>query len=196
MNDELRNEVLRRKYGGQSGRDIARDLHLSRKTVAKVLAEHRTAAGQRHDGPAQAAQGPGQLGRCLRDRVLRDYLGAVSRHDRGPAVGRGSCPRLHGRLHRLSSAGEAIASSRAIGRRWNDLRRGLGSKPRWTGRRTRSTSARKAAARCNSSATCWVIPAASTSTSPLRRTWRRRSASTCGPSSTLGARPRPASTIT
>ena len=41
MNDELRNEVLRRKYGGQSGRDIARELHLSRKTVAKVLAEHR-----------------------------------------------------------------------------------------------------------------------------------------------------------
>ena len=41
MNDELRSEVLRRKYGGQSGRDIARDLHLSRKTVAKVLAEHR-----------------------------------------------------------------------------------------------------------------------------------------------------------
>ena len=41
MNDDLRNDVLRRKYGGQSGRDIARDLHLSRKTVAKVLAEHR-----------------------------------------------------------------------------------------------------------------------------------------------------------
>ena len=41
MNDELRNEVLRRWYGGQSGRDIARELHLSRKTVAKVLAEHR-----------------------------------------------------------------------------------------------------------------------------------------------------------
>ena len=41
MNDELRNEVLRRWHGGQSGRDIARDLHLSRKTVAKVLAEHR-----------------------------------------------------------------------------------------------------------------------------------------------------------
>ena len=40
MNDDLRNEVLRRKYGGQSGRDIARDLHLSRKTVAKVLADN------------------------------------------------------------------------------------------------------------------------------------------------------------
>ncbi len=41
MNDDLRNEVLHRKYGGQSGRDIARQLHLSRKTVAKVLTEHR-----------------------------------------------------------------------------------------------------------------------------------------------------------
>ena len=41
MNDELRSEVLRRRYGGQSGRDIARELHLSRKTVAKVLIEHR-----------------------------------------------------------------------------------------------------------------------------------------------------------
>ena len=41
MNDDLRSEVLRRKYGGQSGRDIARELHLSRKTVAKVLTEHR-----------------------------------------------------------------------------------------------------------------------------------------------------------
>jgi len=41
MNDELRSEVLRRRYGGQSGRDIARELHLSRKTVAKVLVEHR-----------------------------------------------------------------------------------------------------------------------------------------------------------
>ena len=48
MNDELRNEVLRRKYGGQSGRDIARDLHLSRKTVAKVLAEHRQPVSYTH----------------------------------------------------------------------------------------------------------------------------------------------------
>ena len=41
MNDELRNEVLGRWHGGQSARRIARDLHLSRKTVAKVLAEHQ-----------------------------------------------------------------------------------------------------------------------------------------------------------
>ena len=26
MNDDLRSEILRRKYGGQSGRDIAREL--------------------------------------------------------------------------------------------------------------------------------------------------------------------------
>ena len=40
MNDELRSEVLSRKYRGQSGRDIARDLRLSRKTVAKVLIDN------------------------------------------------------------------------------------------------------------------------------------------------------------
>ena len=51
MNDELRSEVLRRRYGGQSGRDIARELHLSRKTVAKVLIEHRQ---QRANGTSLA----------------------------------------------------------------------------------------------------------------------------------------------
>jgi hypothetical protein len=46
------------------------------------------------------------------------------------------------------------------------------------------------------SATCWVILADSTFTSPPPKTWRRRCVSTCGPSSTLGAAPRPVSTTT
>lgn len=41
MNDEVRSEILRRWHGGQSGREIARDLRLSRKTVAKALAQHQ-----------------------------------------------------------------------------------------------------------------------------------------------------------
>ena len=45
MNDDLRSEVLRRRYGGQSVRDIARDLHLSRKTVTKVLCRAPASSG-------------------------------------------------------------------------------------------------------------------------------------------------------
>jgi transposase len=73
MNDELRSEVLSRRYRGQSGRDIARDLHLSRKTVAKVLVEHRQ----------QRANGTTGLPKLRESRkslvdpyaaTLRDYL--------------------------------------------------------------------------------------------------------------------------
>jgi transposase len=73
MNDELRSEVLRRWYGKQSGRDIARDLKLSRKTVAKVLAEHRQ---QRADGAtvqSKPQQGRGSLVDAY-EPVLREYL--------------------------------------------------------------------------------------------------------------------------
>jgi transposase len=47
MKEELRSEVLRRWHDGQSGRVIAAELHLSRKTVAKILEEHQQ---QRADG--------------------------------------------------------------------------------------------------------------------------------------------------
>ena len=46
MNDELRNEVLTRRRGGQSARRIARELHISRRTVAKVIAEHQEQRAQ------------------------------------------------------------------------------------------------------------------------------------------------------
>ncbi len=46
MNDELRNEVLTRWRGGQSARRIARELHISRRTVAKVIAEHQEQRAQ------------------------------------------------------------------------------------------------------------------------------------------------------
>ena len=73
MNDELRSEVLSRWYGGQSGRDIARDLHLSRKTVAKVLVEHRQ---QRSQGTAALSKPRKSRGSVVDayEPVLRDYL--------------------------------------------------------------------------------------------------------------------------
>jgi transposase len=73
MNDELRSEVLRRRYGGQSGRDIARDLHLSRKTVAKVLIEHRQ---QRANGTAGLPKPRESRGSLVDpyEATLRDYL--------------------------------------------------------------------------------------------------------------------------
>ena len=73
MNDELRSEVLRRKYGGQSGRDIARDLHLSRKTVARVLAEHRQQRAHGATGQAKPRQGRGSLVDAY-EPVLREFL--------------------------------------------------------------------------------------------------------------------------
>jgi transposase len=76
MNDELRSEVLRRRYGGQSGRDIASELHLSRKTVAKVLIEHRQ---QRANG-ASLASTPRKARASLVDAheaTLRDYLAGI-----------------------------------------------------------------------------------------------------------------------
>jgi transposase len=73
MNDELRSDVLRRKYGGQSGRDIARDLHLSRKTVAKVLAEHRQQRAQGATGAPPPRQGRGSVVDDY-ESTLRDFL--------------------------------------------------------------------------------------------------------------------------
>ncbi|MRR10090.1 hypothetical protein EG831_08485 [bacterium] len=73
MNDELRSDVLRRKYGGQSGRDIARELHLSRKTVAKVLAEHRQQRAQGATGVPPPRQGRGSMVDAY-ESTLRDFL--------------------------------------------------------------------------------------------------------------------------
>ena len=73
MNDDLRSDVLRRKYGGQSGRDIARDLHLSRKTVAKVLAEHRQQRANGTTGLPKLRESRGSLVDPY-EATLRDYL--------------------------------------------------------------------------------------------------------------------------
>jgi len=73
MNDELRSEVLGRRYGGQSGRDIARDLHLSRKTVAKVLVEHRQQRANGTTGLPKPRENRGSLVDPY-EATLLDYL--------------------------------------------------------------------------------------------------------------------------
>ena len=40
MNPQVRNEIIRRWYGGQSIRGVARDLKVARKTVKAVLEQH------------------------------------------------------------------------------------------------------------------------------------------------------------
>jgi len=73
MNAELRSEVLRRWHGGQSGREIAAELHLSRKTVAKILLEHREQRA--HGAPdLPAPRRPRSSLVDLYDTTLRDYL--------------------------------------------------------------------------------------------------------------------------
>lgn len=73
MTEELRSEILRRRHGGQSGREIARDLHLSRKTVAKVLAQHER---QRAQGVTNLPTPRKQRASLVdsHEATLRDYL--------------------------------------------------------------------------------------------------------------------------
>lgn len=73
MNDELRSEVLRRWHGGQSGREIAGELHLSRKTVTKILAEHQE---QRASGTTDLPALRSERGSLVdpHDAALRDLL--------------------------------------------------------------------------------------------------------------------------
>ena len=73
MNDELRNDILARWYGGQSGRAIARQLHLSRKTVAKVLAEHRHQRAAGTTGLPEPRPSRGSVVDSY-EPILRDYL--------------------------------------------------------------------------------------------------------------------------
>ena len=58
MNDELRSDVLRRKYGGQSGRDIARELHVSLNTLRTHTKHIYTKLGvrNRREAVARAAE--------------------------------------------------------------------------------------------------------------------------------------------
>ncbi len=73
MNEDVRNEVLRRWYAGQSMRGIARDLHLSRKTVAAIVAGHQ----QQRAGGTSGLPAPREPRGSLVDSyeaTLREYL--------------------------------------------------------------------------------------------------------------------------
>ncbi len=73
MNEDVRNEVLRRWYGGQSMRGIARDLHLSRKTVAGTIAGHQQQRAQGVTGlPAPPEVRGSQVDSY--EAALREYL--------------------------------------------------------------------------------------------------------------------------
>ena len=74
MNEDVRNEVLRRWYGGQSIRGIARELHLSRKTVAGLIAEHQQQRAQGASGLPTPRESRGSLVDSY-EAVLREYLG-------------------------------------------------------------------------------------------------------------------------
>lgn len=75
MNAERKNEIIRRFYSGQSMRGIARDLHMSRKTVRRVLADHdrdRQEGASNCDLPAPRKRRPSVLD--AHDETLREYL--------------------------------------------------------------------------------------------------------------------------
>lgn len=73
MNDQTRSEVLRRWYGGQSMRRIARDLHLSRKTVSRIIAEHQQQRATGTTGLPAPRQTRGSLVDSY-ETALREYL--------------------------------------------------------------------------------------------------------------------------
>jgi len=74
MNEDVRNEVLRRWYGGQSMRGIARDLHLSRKTVAGIVADHQEKRACGVSGLPARSEPRGSLVDA-HEATLREYLG-------------------------------------------------------------------------------------------------------------------------
>lgn len=73
MNQQQRSEVLRRWHAGQSGRQIAYELHMSRKSVAKVIAEHQQ---QRATGATDLPEPREARGSLIDpyEAKLRDYL--------------------------------------------------------------------------------------------------------------------------
>lgn len=71
MNEELRQEIIRRIHAGQSQRGIAQDLAIGRARVARILAEHEEARG----GPQPASALPRP--RVKRGSLLDDYQEAM-----------------------------------------------------------------------------------------------------------------------
>jgi len=75
MNEQTRNEIIRRHQGGSSIRAIARDLRIARKTVGRVLTRHQEAraGGPRHpDLPTPSRRRASLLDR--HDQTIRELL--------------------------------------------------------------------------------------------------------------------------
>lgn len=70
MNDELRNEIVRRWRGGQPQRSIARDLQLSRGAIERALRQHQAARGEVES--VGSAPRPSQLDAY--EQKLREWL--------------------------------------------------------------------------------------------------------------------------
>jgi transposase len=73
MNEELRSEVLRRWYGGQRMRSIARDLGISRRTVGRVIARHQQQRATGVTGLPAPHKARGSMVDAY-EGMLRDYL--------------------------------------------------------------------------------------------------------------------------
>ena len=110
MNEDVRNEVLRRWYGGQSMRGIARDLHLSRKTVAGTIAGHQQQRAQGVTGlPAPPEVRGSQVDSY--EAALREYLARYPKMSVVRLLEELRRRGLHGRLHDSSATGEATAAA-------------------------------------------------------------------------------------
>ncbi len=78
MNSQIRNEIIRRWYGGQSMRGVARDMKVARKTVRAVLDQHEQ---QRQQGAVPAElQGPRARRGSLVDPHVERIRNLLSRY--------------------------------------------------------------------------------------------------------------------
>ena len=139
MNEEIRNEIVRRRQGGASMRRIARDLGLARETVQNVVRrwEAERAGG---DGRPSRSRRPSQVDPF--EETIRQLL------QRYPDI---TIVRVFEELR--AGASRAASPSSANGcwscdrnrgvSRWSASRRRRGSRPRWITAPTTSTSRAK-----------------------------------------------------
>ena len=198
MNDPaIENEVIRRWQEQTPMRRIAAELRISRYRVKRIILDHQTGrargddASRSADAAGVAGQHPGPA------HSLHSGSPGALAFDDGAADSRGvAWPGFHGQVHDREGPGASAAAGTAppAGAAIRDRPRG--SKHKWIMPPTRSTSPRKGGGGSTCSVTSWATRGGSTCTSPSRRTSRRRSASTCGPSSTWAVLPPPACTTT
>ena len=196
MNDPaIENEVIRRWQERTPMRRIAAELRISRYLVKRIIMDHQQgrAEGMAHpDLPTP----PESRGSILDGHIpfIQDLLDSLA-FDHGVADSRGvAWPGVHGQVHDREGPGASAPPGAAPRSRCCDSRAARGSKRKWIMPPTRSTSRRRGGGESTCSVTSWATRGGSTCTSWSRRTSRRRSASTCGPSNTSAALPPPVCT--